>query len=46
VANTCNPSYSGRRDREDHVLKPDQENGLRDHIFKKPFTKKGWCTKK
>jgi hypothetical protein len=26
VAHTCNPSYSGGRDREDHVLKPAQAN--------------------
>jgi hypothetical protein len=28
VAPTCNPSYSGGRDQEDHGLKLDQANGL------------------
>jgi hypothetical protein len=41
VAHTCNPSYSGGRDQEDHGLKPDWANSPRDPIFKKPITKKG-----
>jgi hypothetical protein len=32
VAHTCNPSYSGGRDQEDWVLKPDQANSSRDPI--------------
>jgi hypothetical protein len=35
VAHTCNPSYSGDRDQEDHGLKPAQANSLRDLILKK-----------
>jgi hypothetical protein len=30
VAHTCNPSYSGSRDQEDHSLKPAQANNLQD----------------
>jgi hypothetical protein len=29
VAHTCNPSYSGGRDQEDHVLKPAQANSCK-----------------
>jgi hypothetical protein len=32
----------GGRSQEDHGSKPARENGLRDPISKKPFTKKGW----
>jgi hypothetical protein len=43
-AHTCNPSYSGGRDQEDHSLKPAQENSVQKKpILKKPITKKGWC---
>jgi hypothetical protein len=35
VAHTCNPSYSGGRDKEDHSPKPDQANSSRDLISKK-----------
>jgi hypothetical protein len=28
VAHTCNPSYSGGRDQEDHSLKPAWANSL------------------
>jgi hypothetical protein len=40
VAHTCNPSYSGGRDQEDHSLKPTQGNHLRDPISKIPNTKR------
>jgi hypothetical protein len=40
VAHTCNPSYSGGRDQEDHGSKPALANSLRDPISKKPITKK------
>jgi hypothetical protein len=36
VAHTCNPSYSGGRDQEDHSSKPAQANSSRDPISKKP----------
>jgi hypothetical protein len=39
MAHTCNPSYSGDRDQEDHGLKPDQANSLRDRTSKIPITK-------
>jgi hypothetical protein len=42
VAHTCNPSYSGGRDRKDHDLKPAQANSSRDLISKKTITEKGW----
>jgi hypothetical protein len=35
VAHTCNPSYSGGRDQEDHGSKPAHANSLRDPISKK-----------
>jgi hypothetical protein len=34
VAHTCNPSYGEGRDKEDHGLKPAQENSLRAPISK------------
>jgi hypothetical protein len=37
---TCNPSYSGGRDQEDHSSKPTWANSSRDPISKKPNTKK------
>jgi hypothetical protein len=39
-AHTCNPSYSGARDQEDHSWKPARENGSRDPISKNPITKR------
>jgi hypothetical protein len=42
VAHTCNPSYSGGRDQEDHSLKSAWANSLWDPILKKPSQKKGW----
>jgi hypothetical protein len=42
VAHSCNPSYSGGRDQEDHSSNPARANGLQDPISKKPFIKKGW----
>jgi hypothetical protein len=39
VAHTCNPSYSGSTDQEDHGSKPAQANSLRDPISKIPNTK-------
>jgi hypothetical protein len=35
VAHTCNLSYSGERDQEDHSLNPAQANSLQDSILKK-----------
>jgi hypothetical protein len=35
VAHSCNPSYLGGRDQEDHCSKPPQANGLQDPILKK-----------
>jgi hypothetical protein len=40
VAHTCNPSYTGRRDQEDHGSEPDQANSLQDPIRKKSITKR------
>jgi hypothetical protein len=40
VAHAYNPSYSGGRDQEDHILKPAWANSPRDPI-EKPNTKKG-----
>jgi hypothetical protein len=34
VAHSCNPSYSGGRDQEDHGSKPAQANSLQDPISK------------
>jgi hypothetical protein len=42
VAHSCNPSYSGGRDREDHGSKPAHVNSLRDLISKNSLQKKGW----
>jgi hypothetical protein len=36
VAHTCNPSYSGGRNQEDHSSKPAQANNSRDPISKNP----------
>jgi hypothetical protein len=41
-APTCNPSYLGGRDQEDHGSKPAQANSSQDPISKEPFTEKGW----
>jgi hypothetical protein len=41
VAHTCNPSYSGGRDQEDHGSKTAQGNSPRDPHLEKRFTKKG-----
>jgi hypothetical protein len=40
MVHTCNPSYSGGKDQEDHGLKPAWANSLRDSILKKSNTKK------
>jgi hypothetical protein len=37
VAHTCNPSYSGDSDKEDHNLKPAWANSFQDTILKKPW---------
>jgi hypothetical protein len=42
VAHTCNPSYSGGRDQEDHILKPARANSSRDPISKLLITKCWW----
>jgi hypothetical protein len=39
MAHTCNPSYSGGRDQEDHVSKPALANSLQDPILKKTLQK-------
>jgi hypothetical protein len=41
VANTCNPSFQGGRDQEDHGSKPAQPNSSKDSILKKKILKKG-----
>jgi hypothetical protein len=41
VAHTCNPSYSGGRDQEDHGSKPAQANSSARPYLKKSFTKIG-----
>jgi hypothetical protein len=41
VACTCNPSYSGGRDQEDHGSKLAKANSWQDPISKKPITTKG-----
>jgi hypothetical protein len=43
VAHTCNPSYSGSRDQEDHGSLPDQANSLQDPILRKYPTQKRTC---
>jgi hypothetical protein len=40
VAHTCNPSYSGGRDQEDHGSKTAQADSSQDLISKKPSQKK------
>jgi hypothetical protein len=40
MAHTCNPSYSGSRDQEDHGSKPAQANSSTDPISKTPNLKK------
>jgi hypothetical protein len=40
VAHTCNPSYSGGRDQEDHGSKPAQAYSLRDPNLKIHNTKR------
>jgi hypothetical protein len=42
LAHTCNLSYSGSRNQEDHSSKPAQANSSPDPVLKKPFTKKSW----
>jgi hypothetical protein len=42
VAHTCNPSYSGGRDQEDHGSKPAWTNSSQDPILKTPITQKDW----
>jgi hypothetical protein len=42
VAHACNPSYSGRRDQEDHSSKSTRANSSRDRILKKLITEEGW----
>jgi hypothetical protein len=39
VVHTCNPSYSGGRDQEDHSSKPAGANRSRDPITKNPSQK-------
>jgi hypothetical protein len=39
-AHTCNPSYSGGREQEDHGSKPAQTNRLWDPILKNPSPKR------
>jgi hypothetical protein len=41
MAHTCNPSYSGGRDQDDHGLKPAQANSSARPYHEKPFTKIG-----
>jgi hypothetical protein len=41
VAQTCNPSYSGGRDQEDHGSKPAQAHSSARPYLKKPFKKIG-----
>jgi hypothetical protein len=40
VAHSCNPSYSGGRDEEDHGSKPAQANCSKDPISKIPSQKR------
>jgi hypothetical protein len=47
VSHTCNPSYSGSRDQEDHSSKPAWANSPEDPILKKKvktIIRKGWWT--
>jgi hypothetical protein len=39
VAHTCNPSYSGGRDPEDHSLKPAQANSICETLSGKNYKK-------
>jgi hypothetical protein len=41
VAHTCNPSYSGGRDQEDHGSKSARANSSTRPYLEKPFTKIG-----
>jgi hypothetical protein len=41
VAHTCNPSYSGSRNQEDHSSKPAWANSSARAYLEKPFTKIG-----
>jgi hypothetical protein len=41
VAHSCNPSYSGGRDQENHGSKPAQANSSMRPYVEKPFTKIG-----
>jgi hypothetical protein len=40
MGHTCNPSYSGGRDQEDHSSEPAWANSLRDTISKGPSQKR------
>jgi hypothetical protein len=40
MAPTCNPTYSGGRNQENHILKPAQRNTSQDLISKQPFKKR------
>jgi hypothetical protein len=42
VAHTCNPSYSGGRDQEDHSLKSAQANSFMISYLKNTHHEKGW----
>jgi hypothetical protein len=42
MAHTCNPSYSGGRDKEDLGSMPAWANSSQDPISKKPISKNGW----
>jgi hypothetical protein len=42
VAHSCNPSYSGGRDQEDHSSKPSQANNSGNPILKSSSQKYGW----
>jgi hypothetical protein len=42
LTHTCNPSYLGSIDQEDHGSRPAQTNSSRDPISKIPNTEKGW----
>jgi hypothetical protein len=46
VIDTCNPSYSGGRDQEDHGSKAAQANSSQDPILKNPSQKQGrWSSR-
>jgi hypothetical protein len=40
VTHTCNPSYSGGRDQEDHSSNPALANSSQDSVSKKKFSQK------